>query len=101
MLQSYGLAIPLLLAQLSTLGLIVGWVALVVAALRRLRGAQLTPGLQLGWVLLTLLLPVLGALAVLIIWSDERPTRRRPPLWFWLALLILLAFFALILLVLP
>lgn len=66
-MESYGVYVPLALAQLCNLLLLIAWVVLTVVALLRLRNTALTPGLQLAWVVLAVLVPVLGALAVLIV----------------------------------
>lgn len=66
-MESYGVSIPLALAQLCNLTLLIAWVALAAVALLRLRSAALTPGLQLAWAALAVLVPVLGALAVLLV----------------------------------
>lgn len=73
-MESYGVMVPLALAQLCTLGLLSAWVALAVVALARLRRAVLSPGLLLAWSALAVLVPGLGALAVLIV----QPGRDRP-----------------------
>lgn len=74
-MESYGVMIPLALAQICNLALGVGWVALSVAALLRLRRAVLSPGLQLAWSALAVLVPFLGALAIMLV----QPGIERPP----------------------
>ena len=66
-MDSYGVMVPLALAQLCNVALLVAWIALSVAALVRLRRAVLSPGLQLAWALFAVLVPVLGALTLLIV----------------------------------
>lgn len=73
-MESYGVMLPLALAQLCTLGLFIAWIALAMVALMRLRHAALSPGLLLAWSALAVLVPWLGALAVLLV----QPGRDRP-----------------------
>lgn len=66
-MEAVGINWGLLLAQLANFALIIGWVALAVFALMKLRRAGLGQGPTLGWAALILCVPVLGALAFFIL----------------------------------
>jgi cytochrome bd-type quinol oxidase subunit 2 len=57
--------------QLVNIALLLLWVILSFLALFQLRGRNLSSGLKLGWTLIILLLPVIGALAFLIVVPKE------------------------------
>ena len=59
------------LFQLLNIGLIVLWLALVLVALLQIRNRALSASSQIIWTLIVLLLPVLGALAFLIVSPKE------------------------------
>jgi hypothetical protein len=54
--------------------LLVGWPVLTIAAMISMRRANLTGTLLFGWVLLVMLVPLLGALACLIVRPMDHPT---------------------------
>lgn len=74
-MEYVGWNIPLLLAQLLNIALLVLWIALAIRALRRLGELDLSPGVRLGWAALAVLVPVLGALAVLMANPPRQQTR--------------------------
>lgn len=67
--------------QLLHFTLLVGWPVLAIAAMISIRRAALTGTLLFGWVLLVILVPLLGALACLIVRPMDHPTdaRHRDP----------------------
>ena len=58
--------------QLVNIALLILWVILSLFALFQLRGRNLSSGLKLGWTLIILLLPVIGALAFFIVVPKEQ-----------------------------
>jgi hypothetical protein len=74
-MDSLGVNITLLLAQLLNFGLFFSWILLAVVALFRLRRLDLSAEQRLGWAALVVLVPLLGALAVLIV--HRRPSAAR------------------------
>jgi hypothetical protein len=68
-----GWNLPLLLAQLLNLAILTFWLTLAILALRRLGELDMGSGVRLGWAALALLVPILGALAVLV----ANPRRRQ------------------------
>lgn len=63
--------------QLLHFTLVVGWPLLAVAAMISLRRGGLTGMLLFGWVSLVVLVPLLGALACLIVRPLNHPTEAR------------------------
>lgn len=57
---------PMLLLQLLNISVLIGWIVLIVRALRRLSITPMSEGERLGWAVLILFIPILGALAFLI-----------------------------------
>ncbi len=70
-MESMGLNLVFLLAQLFNLSLLVAWVAASVAALFRLRRTALPPVARVLWALLICIVPLLGAGAFFIVQPDE------------------------------
>ncbi|HEY1012344.1 MAG TPA: PLDc N-terminal domain-containing protein [Herpetosiphonaceae bacterium] len=70
------LHLGLLAAQLVNLALLGAWLALAVAALRRLGREELAGGLRLVWALLILFVPVAGAAAFLLAHPTPAAGRR-------------------------
>lgn len=66
------LDLPLLLLQLLNVALLVTWILLALLALVRLRKEQLQDAVEIVWVLIILLIPILGALAFFIVRSRRR-----------------------------
>jgi len=63
----------LLLLQLVHFALVVGWPLLAIAALIALRRSGLSGLMLLGWTVLVIAIPILGALAFLIVRSSAVP----------------------------
>ncbi|MCX7707317.1 MAG: PLDc N-terminal domain-containing protein [Anaerolineae bacterium] len=61
-----------LLAQILNIVLLIAWITLAVWALLRLRREKLQDMAQVIWVAIILLIPILGALAFLIVRSRSR-----------------------------
>ena len=59
------------LFQFLNIGLIVLWLALVFIALFQIRSRALSGSTQISWTLIVLLIPILGALAFLIVSPKE------------------------------
>ena len=57
--------------QLVNIALLLLWVVLSLFALFQLRSRNLSSGLKLGWTLIILLLPVIGALSFFIVVPKE------------------------------
>ena len=57
--------------QLVNIALLILWVVLSLFALFQLRNRNLSSGLKLGWTLIILLLPVIGAVAFFIVVPKE------------------------------
>lgn len=57
--------------QLVNIALLILWVVLSLLALFQLRGRNLSSGLKLGWTLIILILPVIGALSFFIVVPKE------------------------------
>ena len=74
-MESFGINLPLLTAQLANILLIVGWIALTYAALRALRRRSLPSTATAIWSALILLLPLLGALAFFTVRPASAGTR--------------------------
>jgi hypothetical protein len=71
-MDAVGINWPLAIAQLCNLGLLIGWIALAFIALTRLRRADLTQGVTLGWAALIILVPLLGAAAFMLAGPGRR-----------------------------
>lgn len=71
-MEAYGLNIQLFVFQLLSIILTIVWVALAIVALLRLRRVALSPAVRLGWVALVVLVPFLGAMAVLLLYPPQR-----------------------------
>ncbi|MFO7167535.1 MAG: hypothetical protein DIU80_005845 [Chloroflexota bacterium] len=67
-MESAGTNWTLLLVQLLNIALLAAWVALAVVALRRLRRRQLPPMATAIWAALIVLVPLLGAAALLLVY---------------------------------
>lgn len=82
-MDSIGLNLPFLIAQILNLVLIVGHLALALAALRRLGRAELPAPLQLGWAFLIIFVPLLGSAAFLFRRNSAQtelpPVNHTPP----------------------
>ena len=64
--------IPLLGFQILNIALLVTWITLAILALFRLRKEELRAEVEIVWVIVILLIPVLGALAFFIVRSRSR-----------------------------
>ncbi len=72
-MQNVGINFGYLLAQLCSVSLVLIWLVLVVIALLTLRRAALPPVAKAIWALLVVSVPVLGAVAFLIVRPDREP----------------------------
>lgn len=59
------------LFQLLNIGVLVLWLVLIILALFQIRKRALSSSSQIAWTLIVLLIPVLGALAFLIVSPKE------------------------------
>jgi hypothetical protein len=66
-LEAVGWNINLIVAQLVNIAFLLLWIGLAIAALRRVREQQLDAGQLLGWSALIVLVPIIGALAALLV----------------------------------
>ena len=64
--------IPLLGFQILNITLLVTWITLDILALFRLRKEELRAEVEIVWVIVILLIPILGALAFFIVRSRRR-----------------------------
>jgi hypothetical protein len=71
-MEAVGINWPLFIGQLCNIGLLFTWVALAIYALTRLRRAGLAQTPTVAWAALILLVPVLGAVAFLIVDPGRR-----------------------------
>jgi hypothetical protein len=71
-MDQFGVSWPLLAAQLVNIALVSLWVVLALVALRRLRGAPLPDLARAIWAALIVLVPLLGAIAFLIVRPQAR-----------------------------
>ena len=58
--------------QLMNIALLLAWLALSLFSLFQLRSRNLSGGLKLGWTLVILLVPVIGAVSFLIVVPKEK-----------------------------
>jgi hypothetical protein len=62
----------LLLSQLLNITLLIAWIVLAIWALWRLRKEEISDTAQVIWTVVILLIPILGAIAFLIVRSARR-----------------------------
>ncbi|GAB4432636.1 MAG: hypothetical protein OHK0015_20400 [Chloroflexi bacterium OHK40] len=65
-METIGIHVALVAAQIGNLLLLALWVGLALVALRHLRGAPVHGAARLGWAALIVFVPLLGATAFLI-----------------------------------
>jgi uncharacterized membrane protein YhaH (DUF805 family) len=71
MIVNQGLNAGYLLVQLISLAIVVAWIVLLVMCLVRLRATNLSSTTKAIWVLILAAIPVLGAVAYLIVKPTE------------------------------